>query len=274
MASHVHQGKRIDYTPAAAKTAGDVVVQEDLVGVVDVDIAANRKGALAIEGVYEFPKNTGAGTDYAAGRRLYWDATNVKATHDSNGGANKPLGKVVLAVATTDTLVWVKLHDAAVPADLIYSAEAASAVITNTDAETDFDKKVTVPANTLRAGDVIRVRAMAKCPSTNSTNTLTLKLKLGSIVIIATAAVDVADDDLGYLEADIVFRTVGATGTLVAAGMQCLDAAGTNPGTAIKDSTVVDTTVANDVKVSATWSAAHADNQVRLDVMDVELLRK
>jgi hypothetical protein len=39
-------------------------------------------------------------------------------------------------------------------------------------------------------------------------------------------------------------------------------------------STAIDTTAANVVAVSATWSAASANDSVRLDVLDVQILRK
>ena len=65
-AQFVHDGKSIDYTPSADVTAGDVVVQEDLVGVAKFDIASGVLGALAVEGVFDFPKATGVGTGNAA----------------------------------------------------------------------------------------------------------------------------------------------------------------------------------------------------------------
>ena len=48
-AKYIQEGKNVDYTPGSAVTAGDVVVQGDLVGVAKLDIAANRQGALAVE---------------------------------------------------------------------------------------------------------------------------------------------------------------------------------------------------------------------------------
>jgi len=45
-AQFIHDGKSIDYTPTADVAAGDVVVQNDLLGVAKLDIAANALGAL------------------------------------------------------------------------------------------------------------------------------------------------------------------------------------------------------------------------------------
>ena len=60
-AEFVHEGNAIDYTPGADVSAGDVVVQGDLVGVAKRDISANTLGALAVAGVFDFPKAAGGG---------------------------------------------------------------------------------------------------------------------------------------------------------------------------------------------------------------------
>ena len=59
-ATFVQDGSSIDYTPSADVAAGDVVVQNDLVGIAKQPIAANALGALAVAGVFEVPKATGA----------------------------------------------------------------------------------------------------------------------------------------------------------------------------------------------------------------------
>jgi len=59
-ARFVQDGISIDYTPHSAVTAGAVIVQEDLIGIAKIDIPANSLGALAIEGVFDFPKAAGA----------------------------------------------------------------------------------------------------------------------------------------------------------------------------------------------------------------------
>jgi predicted RecA/RadA family phage recombinase len=101
----VHAGASIDYTPPTNVSAGDVVVQGDLVGVAKLDIKAGQLGALAVEGVFDFAKSTGVA--YTVGQILYWDDTNNVVTTTATG--NKPLGKVVRAAATTDTTVRVRL---------------------------------------------------------------------------------------------------------------------------------------------------------------------
>lgn len=105
----IHDGKAIDYTPSADVTAGDVVVQGELVGIAPRSIAANTLGALQIEGVFEFPKPTGVGTDAAVGTLMYWDAADGNAQETADTGTNKLIGKLVKACTVDDTTCWIKL---------------------------------------------------------------------------------------------------------------------------------------------------------------------
>jgi len=105
----VQDGKTIDYTPGSAVTAGDVIVQGDLVGVAKLDIPANVQGALTVTGAFDFPKATGGGTAIAAGVNVYWDAADTEAKEDSESGANKLIGKTIAAAADGDATVRVRM---------------------------------------------------------------------------------------------------------------------------------------------------------------------
>lgn len=104
-----HQGAAIDHTPAADVAAGDVIVQGELVGIARLDIKANTLGALAVEGVFDFPKATGGGTAITAGAEVYWDEGAVEATTDAASGANKRIGRSVRDAADGDALVRLRL---------------------------------------------------------------------------------------------------------------------------------------------------------------------
>ncbi|MFG0243633.1 MAG: DUF2190 family protein [Phycisphaerales bacterium JB054] len=108
-ATFVHEGTSIDYTPGADVAAGAVVVQGDLVGVAVRAIPANTLGALAVEGVFDFPKATGGGTAISAGAQVYWAAISQQATTSDGGGTNKAIGKAVLAAADGDATVRARL---------------------------------------------------------------------------------------------------------------------------------------------------------------------
>ena len=107
MATFVQDGRYVDYTPGSAVSAGAVVVQADLVGVAVRDIPANTLGVLAVEGVFTFPKATGASTAIAVGTTVYWASGTSTAT--ATATSNTLIGKVVKAAADADATVLVKL---------------------------------------------------------------------------------------------------------------------------------------------------------------------
>jgi len=108
-ARFVQTGNAIDYTPDADVSAGDVVVQNDLVGVAKLDIKADALGALAVTGVFDFPKATGVDTGIDAGLQVYWDEADQEAKTDDETGANKLIGKTVAAAGDDDETVRVRL---------------------------------------------------------------------------------------------------------------------------------------------------------------------
>jgi predicted RecA/RadA family phage recombinase len=105
MASFVQAGCLIDHTPSSAVAAGGVVVLNDLVCVAPVAIAANALGAVAVDGVWNFPKASGA---IGQGALVYWDSTNSNITTTSAG--NKRAGKAAAAAASGDTSVLVIIN--------------------------------------------------------------------------------------------------------------------------------------------------------------------
>ena len=108
-AKYIQTGDAVDYTPGANVSAGDVVVQGDLVGVAKLDIQTGKLGALALTGLFDFPKATGTGAAIAAGARCYWDVAEGVAKGDAETGANKLLGKAVKAAADADATVRIAL---------------------------------------------------------------------------------------------------------------------------------------------------------------------
>ena len=108
-ARFVQTGNAIDYTPDGDVSAGDVVVQNDLVGVAKLDIKADALGALAVTGVFDFPKATGVDSGIDAGLEVYWDEADQEAKTDDEAGANKLIGKTVAAAGDDDETVRVRL---------------------------------------------------------------------------------------------------------------------------------------------------------------------
>lgn len=160
---------------------------------------------------------------------------------------------------------------------VVYSSVAASAAHTNTTTEALFDKQYSIPANTLVAGSVIKVRYQGIATATNATDTLLIKLYIGGLTgtaLLTGTATDVANDNIFTGECTIQIRTAGASGTFVAVGSHSdvPAASGTAvPVYEITASTAIDTTAAQVIGVGADWSVASASNSARLDIMIVEI---
>lgn len=101
----VAPGESIDYIPASAVAAGDVVIQGSLVGVAKTDIPANQLGALAVTGLFDVTKTTVAIT---AGAKVYWNTTSSFATNVASG--NTYIGLAAEAVASGGATVKVLLN--------------------------------------------------------------------------------------------------------------------------------------------------------------------
>lgn len=128
-ATYIQKGELIDYTPGSAVDAGDVIVQGELVGVANLDIAANELGAIAISGIFDFTKASGDG-GITAGARCYWDAAEAVAKTDPEAGVNKCIGRAIAAAGDTDVLVRIELGGVTAP---LASVVAAAAALTTSD---------------------------------------------------------------------------------------------------------------------------------------------
>lgn len=164
---------------------------------------------------------------------------------------------------------------------VIYTNAAPSTAVTTTTTETMFDKFATIPANALIPGTLIRCRFQGIATATNSTDTLAIKLYLATVTtagsitgtaLLSQTATDVANSDVFQGEYELIIRTIGASGTMVGCGTYKSVPAAEGTATYKDDilaSTTVDTTVAQYLGVSATWSTNNAGNSCRLDFMRV-----
>ena len=112
-ATFVQDGKSVDYTPVGAVSAGDVVVQGNLVAVSKLDIPANALGALARQGIFDVVK---ANDEITAGAAIYWNATGdpVGGTPGSGAatttaGSNKFMGWAIADAGAAATTVRLAL---------------------------------------------------------------------------------------------------------------------------------------------------------------------
>lgn len=158
-----------------------------------------------------------------------------------------------------------------------YTNEVASTAVSNTTTETLFDTSYSIPKKSLSPGQLIKIKWQGIATATNSTDTLAIKVYIGGAsgtLLFTHAATDVANNNVFLGEYELIVRTAGASGTIVGFGTGKSVPAAEGTATYKDDilaSTAIDTTAAQVIGVSATWSVANAGNSVRLDFLSVEI---
>jgi hypothetical protein len=154
------------------------------------------------------------------------------------------------------------------------STTGASAAITGTAVETAFSISYTFPANSLTAGSVIRLFGQGIITADAGATTLTIRARIGGVggaLLLQSPAIDTSAGDIWVIGGDVNIRTVGGTGTFVAGGYSAVGgAAVATLRPAFVGSTAIDTTIAQNIVLTAEWGAADA-NSVRQDIFDTAL---
>lgn len=170
-------------------------------------------------------------------------------------------------------------------------ATADGTAIANSTTETIIFPNVTIPANYMQDGRILRVRAFGR-HSTTATPTLTFRLRWGGVsgtVLAASGAVtcgSAVTAAMWGLEAVIQTRSNGSSGTLFTIGEVTVgeDAASTvgsatnvaghdflgSGGVATPSTASVDLTADTALSITATWSAASASNTLTGHVYLIE----
>ena len=208
------------------------------------------------------------------------DGGVVQPVTPANAGSLVVIGRFTQSRAASASIqvVGVLLHAEGLGGDRLLGAiVASSTAITNTASETAFDQSIAIPAGRIQsAGVVLKLRAKVRVTSGNASDTLQLRARLDTtagVLLGQTPAVNVTDagGDLGVLDLTMTLRTVGASGTLVADGI-----AGISPGQAVATggnvqttgtagTVAIDTTVAHNLVITATWSGASTSNSCVLE---------
>lgn len=107
----------VDYTPGSDVSAGDVVVQGELIGIALRDISSGDLGALCISGVVDLPRE--GSTAFTAGQAVYWDEDGDPESGDAGSGAavdstangsNKQIGVAIEAAADSSSVTTVRVE--------------------------------------------------------------------------------------------------------------------------------------------------------------------
>lgn len=105
-----------DYTAVATKTAGDIVQDSDLAGMLLNDMVSGDLGSIQIRGMIEAKKDANA---FTAGDPVYWDNDGTDVDGNTGGAATVVatgdfyLGRAVAAAGTADTDIVVDLNSVA-----------------------------------------------------------------------------------------------------------------------------------------------------------------
>lgn len=212
----------------------------DLVPVVDVSAGTGGSKTMTVTELVD-------GLD----RQAHAFKSTVTTTDGVSGGTARKVGGTAFAQAT-----------------------ASSAITGTSENETAFDQSYTLPANMLKAGTRVKIRAQGIHTATTGSETHTMALKIGSQAMVSKASIDPANNDIFYFDFEIVCRTTGASGTFVGCGVAAFGASGTaTPTVQYIGSTTIDTTTTNVIGVYITRQSSATDSDsARLDFLTVELI--
>lgn len=159
---------------------------------------------------------------------------------------------------------------------LLYSLITSSTAIASTAIETAFDKTFSLSANTLAAGDVLRVRGSGKF-STTGTPTLALKPRIGGTALIVTSNTlttpSGATDFMWTVDTQAIVRAIGGSGTIQRSS-NYIAISGVNPlSVGTEASFTLNTTVGQTIDITALWGTSSPSNTITMDALTVEVLR-
>lgn len=154
--------------------------------------------------------------------------------------------------------------------------QTASATVANTTAETALSStgegSLTLPANYLRVGRTIRVKAWGYHSSTAGP-TIRIRIKLGSTTVLDTTAINSGNgtNKMWTVDGVITCRTTGGSGTVFGQGFYAeLHPSGTTDSMVNTGATTVDTTATQAISVTAQWGTANAGNTITCTNLTVE----
>lgn len=192
-------------------------------------------------------------------------ADEIVIEDSAGGGWTKKRVSIASLLAGTGAVI--PLFSQVVDVDVENTADATSVLGSGRGSKT-------ISANEIDQGTVIVIVGHGYL-STTGEPTLKIAVTLGGSEVCATEVFTAADTitDQGFtFRAEIVCRSTGATGSVVAGGTFEYDAG--NQHKLLKTSaTAIDTTGTLEVDVTATWGTASASNTLTCQVAAIELIK-
>lgn len=245
---------------------------EESIGVTD---AAAANGAPVVVWLKNFPgtRKMVCAEAVDIGDRVY-GTTDGKIT-DTFAGSG-PTEAIALEAGSGDG-AEIEVLPAEGGSELLYETLAQSAAGgTSSASEFTFSNgSFTVPAGEIKEGDLFRVTARINLPATNSTDTFTGRIKVGTETICTSPNPDAENGDQCIMVADVTVRAAGASGSLEGVGYVLNDALAA--GLAVpfgKAAASEDLSGAVAIVVTGQFSASSAGNEARLEHFTIERIRK
>lgn len=168
---------------------------------------------------------------------------------------------------------------------LQFSATADGTALSNTASLGLLKSYSSIPANSLRVGDVIRVRAAGVYTASNAGSvnvTISVSAAVGpglpasgETVNYATITLNANESVQGWaFESDTIVRTIGSSGGMSSSfcSFNIIPYAGEGCAPISASPITINTTVANPVGIQAQWGAAASTNSITLKGMSVEVI--
>jgi len=209
------------------------VIASDLLGQVnDWTEIQTFKKGVNLAGIVAPPSSV-EGQIYHYNKRFYLDSANRRVISRSS---NVIITPVTVANTTVETQLW----------------------------------EGTVLSNTLVPGKVYKAWALGKFSTANASAELTIRTKLNDVEMASIiSSLGKVTDVAGFARAFITIRTIGESGTVTCFSSFQLDQ---ESFIADNSSIVLDSTVGNNVEITAQWNAANAGNSVTIDQGFLEAL--
>ena len=159
-----------------------------------------------------------------------------------------------------------------------FVSTADSSTLTSLTAPTPFDVTYAIPANTLKAGSVLKIRAVCRSISVNGADTLQYTLRLndggGADVMVASTALNVGANNRVLLEGWLIARAAPGAAVATSSFFEASDLSigARTAGPAAGAPIAMATNAAITVDVLCTHSASSASNQSVLESLIVEVI--
>lgn len=208
-------------------TTSETVVYADAndfwIGTTEAAVASGAPVAVKMRNVAGTRKMVCA-SSASLGARVY-GADDGKVDDVATGGP--AIGTLLDAPSAAGIVGEVLLDSESDKGGLLAAAVASSTAVTAATATTFSNASKTINGADLKAGDILRIKAAGICTTFTGSETSTIELLVGTEIVATTGAVDGTSGDVWRLEADVIVRTTGASGTLLSHGTYALGAPGT-----------------------------------------------